>query len=256
MRPFALVTGGARGIGLGISTALAESGYNLIICARASTSQRSEVLESLNGPEKKIIYIQADIAKENDRQKIIDAAKKQAGYLNLLVNNAGIAPDARVDILEASPDSFDHVLDVNLKGAHFLTQLAARWMIQQKQENQSYQGCVINIGSVSASMVSPNRAEYCISKAGLWMSTQAWAARLAEFDLPVYEVRPGIIRSDMTDSVREKYNDLIDSGGIPQARWGVPEDVGSSVVALARGDFPYSTGSVINVDGGLSIHQL
>jgi NAD(P)-dependent dehydrogenase (short-subunit alcohol dehydrogenase family) len=256
MKPFALVTGGARGIGLGISKALVKSGYNLIISALASKSQRSKELKSLNGPERQIVYIQADIAKEDDRQRIIDEAKKRAGCLNLLVNNAGIAPNERTDILESSLESFDQVLGVNLKGAHFLTQLAARWMIQQKQASQSYQGCVINIGSVSARMVSPNRAEYCISKAGLWMSTQAWAARLAEFDLPVYEIRPGIIRSDMTDSVQDKYNDLIDSGGIPQARWGVPEDVGSAVVALARGDFPYSTGSVINVDGGLSIHQL
>ncbi|MEO6220657.1 MAG: 3-ketoacyl-ACP reductase, partial [Ginsengibacter sp.] len=172
------------------------------------------------------------------------------------VNNAGKAPKERKDILDATEDSFDDVISTNLKGTYFLMQKAANWMIEQKKNDEKFMGCLINISSISATVVSVNRGEYCISKAGISMATQLFAARLGEFDIPVFEVRPGVIRTDMTSGVKEKYDKLIEEGLMVQKRWGEPEDVGKVVASLAKGDFMYSTGQVIMVDGGLTIPRL
>ncbi len=174
----------------------------------------------------------------------------------MLVNNAGMAPRVRNDILEATEESFDEVLSTNLKGTYFLTQKAANRMIAQKKEDPAFQGCIINISSISATVASVNRGEYCVSKAGLSMATQLFAVRLGEYNIPVFEVRPGVIRTDMTARVKEKYDRLIEEGLCVQKRWGEPEDVGKVVASLASGHFMYSTGQVIMVDGGLSIPRL
>ena len=178
------------------------------------------------------------------------------GRLNVLVNNAGVAPKERRDILEATEESFQYVLSTNLQGAYFLTQATANWMIAQRAEQTNFRGCIINVSSVSATVASVNRGEYCVAKAGLSMATQLFAVRLGEYDIPVYEVRPGIIKTDMTAGVTARYDALIESGLCVQKRWGLPHDVGRAVTALAKGDFPYSTGQVILVDGGLTIPRL
>jgi NAD(P)-dependent dehydrogenase (short-subunit alcohol dehydrogenase family) len=172
------------------------------------------------------------------------------------VNNAGIAPPERRDLLDATEESFDLVLGVNLRGPYFLTQAVARWMVAQKKADASFAGCIVNVSSVSSVAASTNRGEYCVAKAGLSMATQLWAARLGEFDIPVYEVRPGIVRTDMTAGVTEKYDRLIAAGLLVQPRWGEPDDVGRVVAMLARGDLAYSTGQVIDVDGGMGVRRL
>lgn len=176
--------------------------------------------------------------------------------MNVLVNNAGVAPKERKDVLETTEESFDWVLDINLKGSYFLTQLAANWLVAQKKSDTDFKGSIINISSVSATTVSVNRGEYCISKAGISMVTQLFAVRLGDFDIPVYEIRPGIIKTDMTAGVQAKYDALFEEGIAVQKRWGTPEDIGKAVASLANGDFPYSTGQVIVVDGGLNINRL
>lgn len=256
MRKVALVTGGSRGIGLGISKYLASERHNLVICGRRAETQVRDVLSVLHESGVEVLYIQADVAIRDDRFRLLSEIKKHFGCLNVLVNNAGVAPEKRVDILEASEESYDRVMDVNLKGPYFLTQAAAKWMIEQKQANSNYEGCIINISSISATVASPNRGEYCISKAGLSMATRLWAARLGEFGIPVYEVRPGIVTTDMTAAAKEQYDKLIAEGLTIQRRWGLPEDIGKAVAMLVRGDLVYSTGQVIMVDGGLTVHRL
>ncbi len=200
-----------------------------------------------------IIYF--DSQTTTRRAEAIRQAVK-AGKLNVLVNNAGIAPRERLDILETNEESFEEVISTNLKGTFFLTQLAANWMIGQKKSDRGFEACIINISSISATVASINRGEYCISKAGLSMTTQLFAARLGEFDIPVYEVRPGIISTDMTAGVQEKYDKLIENDLCVQKRWGYPDDVGKAVAAFALGNFPYSTGQVMMVDGGLTLPRL
>jgi NAD(P)-dependent dehydrogenase (short-subunit alcohol dehydrogenase family) len=182
--------------------------------------------------------------------------RQHFGRLHVLVNNAGVAPKVRVDLLTATEESFEHVLRTNLQGPYFLTQATARWMIEQRQADINFQGCIINVSSVSATFASVQRGEYCISKAGIGMATQLWAARLGEFGIPVYEVRPGVIHSDMTAGVQAKYDKLIAEGLTVQPRWGLPEDVGKACAILARGELTYSTGQVLMVDGGMSIPRL
>ncbi|HEY1053869.1 MAG TPA: 3-ketoacyl-ACP reductase, partial [Emticicia sp.] len=169
---------------------------------------------------------------------------------------AGVAPKQRNDILEATEESFDYVISTNLKGTYFLTQTAANWMIEQRNQDLNFTGCIINVSSISATIASVNRGEYCLSKAGLSMATQLFAVRLGEYNIPVYEVRPGVIKTDMTAGVTSKYDQLIENGLCVQKRWGFPEDVGKAVAALAKGDFPYSTGQVIMVDGGMTLGRL
>lgn len=255
-RPVALITGGTRGIGLGIAHALAKEGYDLALNGVRASEAVQPVLEELRAQGVGVEYIQADISQPSGRETLVKAVQERFGCLNVLVNNAGIAPPVRADILEASEESFDTVLSVNLRAPYFLTQAVARWMIAQKQSSPDYNGCIVFITSISATVASTNRGEYCISKAGLAMAVQLWAVRLAEYGISVYEVRPGIIQTDMTAPVRERYDRLIAEGLALQRRWGTPEDVGKAVAMLARGDLPYSTGAIIMVDGGLTVARL
>lgn len=256
MNPVALVTGGSRGIGLAISKKLCKNGYDLAFNGVREESQVQDVLKKLRSTGAEVMYCQGDISSGSDRKSMVSKVRSHFGKLNVLVNNAGVAPKERKDPLEATEESFERVMRINLQGPYFLTQAVARWMVEQKKEDESFTGSIINIGSISATIVSQNRGEYCLSKAGLAMHNKIWAVRLAEFDIPVFEVRPGIIRTDMTSGVTEKYDELIAGGLTVQRRWGYPEDVGKAVLSLVQGNFPYSTGEVIMVDGGLSLQRL
>ena len=256
MKKVALITGGSRGIGLGIARELATNNFNIAINGVRPQSAVEDVLESLRESGAEVIYCQGDLALTADRANIIQNVKDHYKRLNVLVNNAGIAPRERRDILEATEESFDEVVSTNLKGNYFLTQLAANWMIAQKKEDPGFAGSIINVSSISATVASVNRGEYCISKAGISMATQLFAVRLGEFDIPVFEVRPGVISTDMTSGVKDKYDKLISGGLCVTPRWGYPDDVGKAVAALAVGNFPYSTGQVIMVDGGLTLPRL
>jgi len=256
MRRTALITGGSRGIGLGIARELAQNNFDLAINGTRAADEVENVLQELRNFSADIIYCQGNISSASDRKNILQQVRDHHGKLHVLVNNAGVAPKERKDLLETTEESFDDVISVNLKGTYFLSQQAANWMIEQKKIDNEFKGCIINISSISATVVSVNRGEYCISKAGLGMATQLFATRLGEFDIPVFEVRPGIIHSDMTTGVKEKYDKLIGAGLCVQKRWGEPEDVGKVVASLAKGDFMYSTGQVIMVDGGLTIPRL
>lgn len=256
MKRVAFVTGGSRGIGYGIAVELAKNGFDVAINGMRAISEVTNVLENLKSLDADVIYCQGDVALKEARVAMVDQIKKHYGRLHVLVNNAGIAPKERKDILEASEESFQQVITTNLQGPYFLTQAAANWMIEQKKSDDSFSACIVNVSSISATVASVNRGEYCISKAGISMATQLFAARLGEFNIPVYEVRPGVIHTDMTAGVTEKYDKLIGDGLTIQKRWGEADDVGKAVAALALGYFPYSTGQVIMVDGGLTIPRL
>lgn len=256
MKRIVLITGGSRGIGYGIAEHLAKAGFDLAINGIRPEELAREALDKLRALGAEVLYCPGDVASQEARTEILNAVRAYFGRLHVLVNNAGVAPTERRDILEATEESFQHVLTTNLQGAYFLTQAVANWMIQQKAEGSDFMGCIVNISSISATVASVNRGEYCVAKAGLSMATQLFAARLGDYDIPVYEVRPGIIRTDMTAGVTDKYDKLIDDGLCIQKRWGLPDDVGRAVAALARGDFPYSTGQVILVDGGLTLPRL
>ncbi len=252
----ALITGGSRGIGFGIAECLAKDGFDLAINGVRDESNVTEVLEKLRSNGVKVMYCQGDISSAGSRNAMIQKVKSKFGQLNVLVNNAGVAPKERNDILVATEESFDYVVGTNLKGTYFLTQLTANWMIEQKKVNDGFTGCIINVTSISSTVASVNRGEYCIAKAGLSMATKLFAARLGEYEIPVYEIRPGVIATDMTAGVREKYDKLFAEGLAIQERWGQPEDIGKAAAGLARGDFPYSTGQVIMVDGGMTLQRL
>lgn len=247
-RKIAIVTGASRGIGNAIAYALAKEGFTLV-CVQQSENE--EYMNDIRALSPESICVRADISKAEDEALIIDTAVNRFGKIDILVNNAGVAPRERNDILSMSRESMDRLLDINLKGTFFLTQYCANKMIEL--------GCgeaIINITSMSAYTSSTNRGEYCISKAGLAMVTSLFADRLAEYGINVYEIRPGIIKTDMTATVNEKYDHLIAGGLLPLKRWGYPEDIARGVVALAKGYLPYSTGEVINIDGGFHIHRL
>ena len=256
MRKTALITGGSRGIGFGIAIELAKAGFDLAINGVRSQSSIQPILDGLKMFGAKIIYAPGNISKTEDGQHIFEKVLAEFGQLNVLVNNAGVAPKERLDILQASEESYDYVLNVNLKGPYFLTQLFANHMVEKKLENANFEACIINVSSVSATVASVNRGEYCISKAGIAMATKLWAARLGEFNIPVYEIQPGIIKTDMTAGVTQKYDQLFEAGLSIQKRWGLPEDVGKVAAAMANGMMPYSTGQVVVVDGGLTIQRL
>ncbi|MEX2512189.1 MAG: 3-ketoacyl-ACP reductase [Cyclobacteriaceae bacterium] len=256
MKKVALVTGGSRGIGLGIAKCLARNGFDLAINGMRKEEDTLESLNELKALGVDVLYCRGDVGNAGDRQGIMDRIDQHYGRLNVLVNNAGVAPKERKDILEATEESFDYVLKTNLHSAYFLSQLAANWMIRQKKKSPDFRACIVNVSSISATIASVTRGEYCVAKAGMSMATQLFAVRLGEFDIPVYEVRPGVIATDMTSGVKEKYDRLIQEGLCVQPRWGVPEDVGLAVASLAKGEFPYSTGQVIMVDGGLSLPRL
>lgn len=255
-RRVALVTGASRGIGRAIAVELGRTGYDVLVNYRSNAVEAERTREEVKAAGARAEIFAADVANDDDRQRLVTQTRELFGRLDLLVNNAGIAPDKRVDLLEASTESFDRLLDVNLKGPFFLSQLVARWMIEQKQSVPDYTPAIVNISSVSAYAASPERAEYCVSKAGLAMMTKVFAARLADEGINVYEIRPGIIATDMTAGVKEKYDQKIADGLTPISRWGTPEDVGRAVAAIAAGSFPFSTGEVINVDGGFHLRRL
>lgn len=254
--PSALITGGSRGIGFGIAIELAKAGFNIAINGVRGRESVERAIKELKAFGVEVIYAQGNVSKKEERQKIFNTVVSEFGQLNVLVNNAGIAPRERKDILEAAEDIYDEVMEINLKGPYFLTKLFANHMVQQKKENAEFSCCIINVSSVSATVASVNRGEYCISKAGIAMATKLWAARLGEFEIPVYEIQPGIIKTDMTSGVTSKYDKLFEEGLSIQKRWGLPEDVGKVAAAMATGMMPYSTGQVVLVDGGMTVQRL
>ncbi len=272
MNKTALVTGGSRGIGFGIAEKLAAEKWDLVINGVRPEDAVTEPLAKLRAMGVSVGYARGDVGSAEGRASIIAATRAfcrsllagdapasglpSPASINLLVNNAGVAPKVRADLLETSEESYDYVIDTNLKGTFFLTQAFARDMVAARKADLKFAACIVNITSISATVVSINRGEYCIAKAGLSMLSQLFATRLGPDGIPVYEVRPGVIKTDMTAGVTEKYDKLIAGGLSIQPRWGYPEDVGKAVAALARGDFPFSTGQVIMVDGGLVVPRL
>lgn len=255
MSKVACVTGGTSGIGFAIARGLSEIGYRVMIVGTREETQGNEILGRLlhDGHT----YVRADVSSADDRKRIIDAVQSIYDRLDLLVNNAGVAPRVRTDILETTEESYDRVLAINLKGPFFLTQLISKYMIQLVESGRVERPKIVNISSISAYTSSVNRGEYCISKAGLSMITKLFADRLAGYGINVYEIRPGIIRTPMTDAVASKYDKLIVEDGIlPIKRWGYPEDIAAAVKAVVAGGFEYSTGEVFNVDGGFHLRRL
>ncbi|MFZ5496320.1 MAG: 3-ketoacyl-ACP reductase [Verrucomicrobiota bacterium] len=273
MNKVALVTGGSRGIGFGIAEKLAAEKWDLVINGVREESAVAEPLAQLRTHGVRVGYARGDVGSADGRRSIVQAVAsfvsgtpgaadlasslKLSAYRSfLLVNNAGVAPKIRADLLETTEESYDYVMHTNLRGVFFLTQAFARDMVAAKKADPAFSGCIINITSISATVVSINRGEYCIAKAGLSMLSQLFATRLGADGIPVFEVRPGVIKTDMTAGVTAKYDDLISKGLCVQPRWGLPQDIGLAVASLARADFPFSTGQVVMVDGGLTIPRL
>jgi 3-oxoacyl-[acyl-carrier protein] reductase len=261
VRPVVLITGAGRGIGRGIAVRLAGAGYSVAINFRADAASAGETAEACERtrthPDQIFLPLQADISHGPDRERLLAETLSRAGRIDALVNNAGIAPRVRADLLETTPESFDEVLAANLTAPFFLSQLVSNHWLASPTPPLLPGGCaIVFISSVSAEMVSVNRPQYCIAKAGLSMASKLFAHRLAPHGISIYELRPGIIATDMTAPVKEKYDGFIAGGGVPQRRWGTPDDVALAVESLLDGRFPYSTGAVIAIDGGLGIHSL
>ena len=259
--PVILVTGGSRGLGRGIALKLSESGYSVAVNfagnAAAVKKTVDDCYQNKINDKQEFAALQADIGQKKDRKNLIKNVLQQFGRLDALVNNAGIAPRVRADILEASEASFEEIMRINLQGPYFLTQQVAKYWLEEKPKTLLKAGfTVIFISSVSAEAASTNRGDYCISKAGLSMASRLWATRLAGSNIHVFELRPGIMQTDMTAVVKEKYDHLIANGLVPMPRWGTAEDVGLAAAALLSGSFPFSTGSIIDVDGGFHIKRL
>jgi 3-oxoacyl-[acyl-carrier protein] reductase len=255
-QPVALITGAGRGIGRAAALALAQRGWNVVINYRSNGEAASQTLRDVEALGVKGMMAPADISVAAERERILTVTRQVFGRLDLLVNNAGMAPRVRTDLLEMSQESYQEVMATNLEGPFFLTQAAARWMIEEVQAGLDPRPMIINMGSISAYTSSLGRGEYCLAKAGLGMMTALFADRLAEFGINVYELRPGIIATDMTAPVQERYHKLIAEGLLPIRRMGEPEDVARAVVALAEGALRYSTGEIINVDGGFHMRRL
>jgi NAD(P)-dependent dehydrogenase (short-subunit alcohol dehydrogenase family) len=256
MNKLAFITGGTRGIGFGVALALGKAGFDLALNGMRNEGEVADALEEVRKLGVNVAYFQGNIAVREDRQAMFDKILSHFGAVNVLVNNAGIAPRERADILHAKEEIWDEVMDINLKGPYFLTQLFASYFVEMKMKNPLFEASIINISSISAFVASVNRGEYCISKAGIAMATKLWATRLGEYDIPVYEIQPGIIKTDMTAGVVEKYDKLFQEGITLQRRWGLPDDVGKVAAMLAQGNMPYATGQAIKVDGGLHIQRL
>jgi NAD(P)-dependent dehydrogenase (short-subunit alcohol dehydrogenase family) len=252
----ALITGGTRGIGFGIARVLAREGWTLALGGTREETDVRSALDQLDALGVDVHYLRGDLAQPADRARVLEAVRATIGVPHALVNNAGRAPRVRLDILEASEASFEEVMATNLQGPYFLTQAIARDQIDRRRIDPSFTASIVFITSSSAEMASTSRGEYCVSKAGLSMAARLFAVRLAGEGIPVFEVRPGIIATDMTAPARETYDRRIADGLIPEARWGQPDDVGRAVAALVRGDVPYATGTIVNVDGGLAIPRL
>lgn len=259
--PVVLVTGSSRGLGRGIAETLASAGFSVAIHYarnREAADATAEACRKLaSRKEQQFVVVGGDVAVAADRQRLFDEAIAGYGHLDALINNAGIAPRVRADITEAGEDVFDEVLDTNLKGPYFLSQLAARfWLAHPGQSRLPGGYKLLFVTSLSAQTASINRGEYCISKAGLAMATQLWAVRLAGEGIQVLELRPGIMATDMTAGVKDKYDKLLADGLVPQKRWGTPQDVGLAAKAILEGGFPFSTGDAINIDGGFHLRRL
>jgi len=252
----ALVTGASRGIGRGIALALGQNGWTVAVNYQSSASAAEEVVSTIQASGGRAMAVQANVGAVDQHQPMLDQIMNAYGRLDLLVNNAGIAPRQRADLLEMTEASYDEVMAVNLKGPFFLSQRIAKLMIRLLEAGTISNASIVNIGSISAYTSSTNRGEYCISKAGMGMMTLLFADRLSAYGINVYEVRPGIIETDMTGKVKEKYDQLIGDGLTPIRRWGQAEDVAKAVLALAEGSLPFSTGEIINVDGGFHMRRL
>jgi len=255
MKKTAIVTGGSRGIGLAIAKRLSEDGFNIAILATQDLKLREDIMAQVAKPGADVLYVKGNIGLADDRARLVAETVRAFGGIHVLVNNAGVGPQARNDLLDMTEESWDHVLGINTKGNMFLTQAVARQMIKQEQAGKK-RGTIINISSCSAAVSSVNRGEYCVSKAGVSMLTMLYADRLAREGILVHEVRPGIIMTDMTSAVKGKYDALIAAGVFPIARWGTPEDVANAVSVLAGDHFLYSTGDYFDVDGGFHIRRL
>jgi len=255
-RKVAIVTGAGRGIGRGIAVALAARGWTIVVNYRGNATAAAEAATLIEEDGGECLVVQADIGKEADRDRLVVETVERFGRIDLLVNNAGMGPRKRLSVLETSEASYDEVMAVNLKGPFFLTQHVANIMVVQVKAGAVVSPKIINISSISAYASSPSRSEYCISKAGMAMMTALFADQLADVGINVYEIRPGIIKTDMTAGVSDKYDKLIGEGLTPIRRWGQPDDVAKAVVAIAEGYLPFSTGEVINVDGGFHMHRL
>jgi len=259
--PVVLVTGSSRGLGRGVAETLAEAGFSVAIHYANNQQAAEAAVESCkklaSDPKQKFATVGGNIGLAADRQRIFDQTLEAYGHIDALVNNAGIAPRIRADITEATEEIFDEVIAINLKGPYFLSQLAARYWLANPGKCLLPGGYkLLFVSSLSANTASINRGEYCISKAGLGMVTQLWAVRLADAGVQVLELRPGIMATDMTSGVKEKYDKLLADGLVPQKRWGAPKDVGLAVQSILRGNFPFSTGDVINIDGGFHLRRL
>ena len=255
MKKTAVITGGSRGIGFAISLRLAKDGFNVALVGTRREQDCIESLKPITAVTSDYLYISADVSNTNDRVKIIEETKKKFGAIHVLVNNAGVAPKVRADLLEMTEESYDYVMNTNTKSIMFLSQLAAKEMLLQQMTGKK-RGTIINVGSCSAEVSSINRGEYCVSKAGISMLTKLYADRLAEESIYVHEIRPGVINTDMTSAVTEKYDRLIKEGIFPIARWGNPDDVADAVSVFAADNFLYTTGNYIDVDGGFHIRRL
>jgi len=261
MHPVVLVTGASRGIGRGIAVELAREGYSVAVNYARNVEAAEETVrlcrEVASTQDLQFEAFQGDVGARDSREALVGAVTDRFGELDALVNNAGMAPRERNDIVEATEESFEELMRVNAQGPYFLTQsVVRRWLSTDAPSRIPSGRKIVFVSSVSAYTVSTNRGEYCVSKAALSMATQLWAARLAPENIQVYEIRPGITRTDMTSAVREKYDALIAEGLVPQRRWGEPADNGRAVVAFLRGDFAFSTGAFVYTDGGLTIPRL
>jgi NAD(P)-dependent dehydrogenase (short-subunit alcohol dehydrogenase family) len=262
-RPVAIVTGASRGIGKGIAKELASLGFDIIINhfdftseGKPDGSRAAETKKEIKALGVECESLRGDVSRAEDRDNLVALTKSTFGRCDMLINNAGVAPSKRMDLLEATEESFDRVMSINLKGPYFLTQQVANWMIEQKKAHPERKFRIVSTGSISSYTSSPARGEYCVSKAGITMMTKLYADRLAEYGIGVFEISPGIIATDMTTVVKDKYDKLIAEGLTPIKRWGLPEDIGKAVGAIAEGRLDFSTGQVINVDGGFHLRRL
>ncbi len=254
--PCALITGSSRGIGRGIAIEVAKAGYDILVNYAGNKEAAEETRRRVKETGRRAEILQADVSNHEDHMKLVFGAIERFGRLDLLVNNAGVAPKVRADLLEMPEESYRYVMDTNLTGPFFLTQYAAKKMIELRKKNVIERGRIVFVTSISAYTSSINRGEYCLSKAGLSMAVKLYADRLAEEDILVYEIQPGVIATDMTSVVTEKYEKLISEGLTPQRRWGQSEDVGKAVSAISQGYFDFSTGATIEVGGGFEIRRL